>query len=33
MISGKKEVHFFQQGVLRKMYGHEAAKKKKIEKG
>jgi hypothetical protein len=33
MISGKKGVHFFQQGVLRKMFGYEAAEKKKGKKG
>jgi hypothetical protein len=33
MISGKKEVHFFWQRVLRKMCGYETVKRKKIEKG
>jgi hypothetical protein len=33
MIGGKKEVHFFRQGVLRKMYGYEAAEKKEDQKG
>jgi hypothetical protein len=28
MIGRKKRVHFFRQGVLRKMYGKEAVKKK-----
>jgi hypothetical protein len=29
----KKGGAFFRQGVLRKMYGYEAAKKNKIKKG
>jgi hypothetical protein len=29
----EKEYAFFQQGVLRKMYGKEAMKKEKSEKG
>jgi hypothetical protein len=32
LTSGKRRCIFW-QGVLRKMYGHEAAKEKKVEKG